>query len=860
LPRDIDALVDQLTLDEKARLTSGADLWSTAAIDRVGIPAVFVTDGPNGARGPSLPGLDDGAATSACVPCGAALGATWDVALVERIGSMLGDEARTKAARVLLAPTVNLHRSPLGGRNFESYSEDPVLAGRVAAAFVRGAQSRGVVTTVKHFAGNECETERMSANSIIDERTLRELHLVPFELAVREGGSLGVMTAYNRLNGVYVPDDEALLDRILRGAWGFEGFVLTDWYALGDTVAAARAGLDLEMPGPPRFFGPKLADAVRAGDVDEALVTRAATRLLRVFDSIGALDDPPTRPESIDRPEHRALAREACAASIVLLRNQGVLPLDLTGGTLAVVGPNAAATAVMGGGSAQLTPHYQVSILDALAERLGDRVEIVHERGCDISRTLPALGTVAPGSDRPGAGRVVGPDGTAGLALEVFAGDALEGEAVERTARENGELWFFGPPAAASGPVFSVRASGSFTPDAGGRWFVSLAVAGRARLLLDGETVIDGMSEALPPGPTFLGAGSQEIRHEVELVAGRPVDVVVEMANPSGALLSGVRVAASAAPPSDLLERAVTAAAVADATLLVVGTSKEWESEGHDRETMDLPGAQDELIERVLDVCPDAVVLVNAGSPVSMPWADRTHALAQVWFGGQEMGNGVLDVITGGTDPGGRLPMTVPQRLEHNPSFGNFPPEHGEIRYGEGLLLGYRWYEARHLPPRFPFGHGLSYTTFRIGAPRLSAPTFEPGSMLRVEVDVTNTGAGAGTEVVQCYVGDPGARVQRPLKELKAFAKVGLDPGATTTVTLALDDRAFAYWSVADPKAAELDGRIDAWLTSSRPPATGTHAGWTIDPGRYEIHIGRSSADIAHIASVDVVRGGVVDG
>ena len=310
MTRDIDELVRQLTLDEKASLTAGADIWSTVAIDRVELPTVFVTDGPNGARGPTLPGLgDEGTTTAVCVPCGAALGATWDVELLERIGGLLGGEARTKACRVLLAPTVNLHRSPLGGRNFESYSEDPLLAGRLAAAFVRGAQSQGVATTVKHFAGNECETERMTANSIIDERTLRELYLLPFELAVRDGGSLGIMTAYNRLNGTYGPDNAELLEGILREEWGFEGFVVTDWFAQGDTVAAAEAGLDLEMPGPRRFYGEKLAGAVRAGTIDESRIDAAVTRLLRVFDRLGALDDPPAEPDSVDRPEDRALAR-----------------------------------------------------------------------------------------------------------------------------------------------------------------------------------------------------------------------------------------------------------------------------------------------------------------------------------------------------------------------------------------------------------------------------------------------------------------------------------------------------------------------------------------------------------------------
>jgi beta-glucosidase len=305
-----------------------------------------------------------------------------------------------------------------------------------------------------------------------------------------------------------------------------------------------------------------------------------------------------------------------------------------------------------------------------------------------------------------------------------------------------------------------------------------------------------------------------------------------------------------------MVERAVAAAAAADAVVLVVGTTNEWESEGHDRETMDLPCDQDTLVERVLDVRPDAVVLVNAGAPVSMPWADRAPALAQIWFGGQEAGNAVVDVLTGAADPGGRLPHTIPERLEHNPSFGNFPPENGEIRYGEGLLVGYRWYDARHLPTAFPFGHGLSYGSFELGAPVLSSSTFVPGSVLTIDVPVTNVGDRRGSEVVQCYVGHPDARVQRPPKELKAFAKVALDPRQSTVVRLELDDRAFAYWRAVDPVAAALAARVDTWLTSTTPAeADGGQGGWTVDPGTYVVHVGRSSADLRHSLSVEVEDG-----
>jgi beta-glucosidase len=354
----IDRLVAQLTLEEKAALTAGRDLWSTTPVERVGIPSWKVTDGPNGARGGGLPG--SGGTTAVCVPCGSALGATWDPDLVQQVGVMLGQEARTKACRVLLAPTVNIHRSPLAGRNFECYSEDPLLSGKLAAAFIRGVQSQGVATTVKHFAGNEAETHRFTDNSVIDERALREIYLLPFELAVREGGTLGVMTGYNRLNGHFCAEHRDLIKGILRGEWGFDGLVMSDWYAAGSTAGSAGAGLDLEMPGPGRFFGAALAAAVTAGEVDETVLDAQVGRLLSVFERLGALEDPPVSERGVDLPEHRALARRAATEAFVLLKNEGVLPWDpATLTTLAVIGPNADRAQLMGGGSAIVNAHYR---------------------------------------------------------------------------------------------------------------------------------------------------------------------------------------------------------------------------------------------------------------------------------------------------------------------------------------------------------------------------------------------------------------------------------------------------------------------------------------------------------------------
>ncbi len=690
MPRDLDVLIATLDLDEKAALLAGADLWSTVAVERLGIPSVNVTDGPSGARGPALPPMfaSGPTFTSVCFPSGASLGASWDVDLLERVGRAIAECARDLACRVLLAPTVNLHRSPLGGRNFESYAEDPLLAGRLGAAFVRGAQSAGVACTVKHFAGNESETDRMLADSVIDERTLREVHLLPFELAVEEGGALGVMTAYNRLNGTYCSDSRFLLEEVLRGDWGFDGVVVSDWFAAAHTSEAIAAGLDLEMPGPGRAYGPALAAAVRAGDVDEGLVDAAVRRLLGVLDRVGALDDDPAvQPRSTERPEHRAVAREAAAAGAVLLVNDGVLPLvpDRLR-RVAVIGPNAGRAVIMGGGSASLPVARLRTPLEALSERLGPGVEVVHE----------------PGVDRDGIGR------------------------------------------------------------------------------------------------------------------------------------------------------AVSAARDADAVVLVVGTDGDRETEGRDRDSMALPGGQDELVARVLDVAPDAVVVVNSGSVVTLPWAERARAVLQLWFGGQEMAEALVDVLVGDAEPGGRLPTTVPVRLEHNPSYGNFPAEGGTVRYGEGVLVGHRWYESRRLPVTFPFGHGLSYTRVVLGEPEVSARSVEPGGEVVVRVPVTNVGDRSGAEVVQLYVAPLQPRAFRPVQELKGFAKVTLDPGRTGVVEIVLGERAFARWAAPDPALAELVPRLVADVPWTTPPDGMDQHGWVVDGGPYELRVGRSSADIVHTVTVEV--------
>ncbi len=831
----VEQLIRDLTRAEKVLLLAGSDMWSSHPVPRVGIPRVKVTDGPGGARGGSMPGATT--TTSLNVPCAAALGATWNTELIERVGRAVGTEARTKSARVLLAPTVNIHRSPLSGRNFECYSEDPNLSGRAGAAFIRGAQSSGVATTVKHFVGNEAETERYTTSSVIDERALREIYLVPFEFAVTEGETLGVMTAYNRMNGPWCAEHRELLSEILRGEWGFDGFVISDWFACAHTEDALRAGLDLEMPGTGRIYGAALERALDAGDVAESELDAPVRRLLDVFERIGALDDPiePEPEQAVDRVEDRALVREAAAESMVLLSNSGVLPLDPGAlRTVAVVGPNAAFLNVNGGGSASLNPHHRSEFLESLGARLGTGVEIVHVAGCDIDTVAPAL-------------RIA-------MRAEIHAGTEWAGDARSTASFRSSELLFFGP-VDDIGEEFSFRASGSFTPDRSGVHTFSLVQAGRARVSIDGDVVLDGIASPPPPGPELYGLGSREMTASVELDAGHTYELQIDYTSLFSAVLRGVKLGYRPPVDTDPIATAVAAAARADVAIVVVGTNAHWESEGHDRTSMDLPGEQDELVQQVAAANANTVVVLNTASPVTMDWTDSVAAIVQGWFGGQEMGDALVDVLVGDAEPAGRLPTTIPLRVEHNPSFGNFPTENGEVRYGESLLVGYRWYDARALPTRFPFGHGLSYTTCTIDAPSVSQATLrtDADAGITVEATVTNTGARRGAEVVQCYVAPRVSALARPPKELKAFAKVWLDPGESTVVRLELGPRAFAYWDPGNAGWPELVAmQRDCNPFAPPPEAMRTTAGWRIDPGVFDILVGRSSADLAQRVEVTV--------
>ena len=808
---DREELLRQMTLQEKVSLLTGSDMWHTTPVERLGIPAVKVSDGPNGARGAG--GFTNGV-RAACFPAGIALAASWNPELVKRVGEALGQEARTKGASVLLAPTVNIHRTPVNGRNFECYAEDPYLSARMAVAYIQGVQSQGVGATIKHYVCNDSEYQRNSISSEVDERTLREIYLVPFQAAIQEARPWAIMASYNKINGTYAGENPYTLTQILREEWGFDGVAMSDWLGTQSTAAAVNAGLDLEMPGPGVWRGEKLLHAVENGEVSEATIDESVRRLLLLIERSGAFEHPAEAPEqAIDRPEHRAIAREAAAEGIVLLKNAGnVLPLQpekLT--SLALIGPNAKTAQIMAGGSAQVFAHYAITPFEAVSKRAGAGVQIGYEPGCTNHKMLPL---VAPG--------LLSANEQQGLQVDYFNSPDLSGPVVRSSRSEVAELLWLGALPEGVEQQFSLRASSIFTPDATGIYTFGLVSTGLSRLRLDEQEVIDNWTQR-QPGSAYFGFGSKEVMYSAELSAGRPYALSVEYAREKSPF-AAVRLGCLPPLPTNAIEQAVELARTSDVALVFAGLSAEWESEGFDRPDLNLVGAQNELIERVAAVNKNTVVVLSTGSPIAMPWLSRVAAVVQSWYPGQECGNAIADVLFGDVNPSGKLPQTWPARLEDHPAFVNYPGENGQVRYGEGIFVGYRYYEKKQVAPLFPFGFGLSYTSFTYSALTLSTRELAPGDTLDVALTITNTGQHPGQEVVQLYIRDAEASVQRPLKELKAFAKVRLEPGESQSVTLTLDRSALAYYDIV--KRA-----------------------WVAEAGAFEVLVGSSSQEIHARAS-----------
>ncbi|MFF0700004.1 glycoside hydrolase family 3 protein [Streptomyces tendae] len=796
-----------LTLEEKVRLVTGRDMWTTWPIEKIGLRRMLFSDGPSGVRGEVWDERDQ----SLNLPSATALASSWDPDLARRYGAAAAVEARRKGVDAVLGPTINLHRSPLGGRHFECYSEDPVLTTELAAAYVTGVQDNGVGATPKHYVANDFETDRFTVDVRADERTLRELYLLAFERAVTEARPWMLMSAYNAVNGTAATENP-LLRTPLKDEWGFDGVVVSDWTAVR-TLESAKAEQDLAMPGPCGPWGAALVEAVRRGEMEEKVVDRKVLRILRLARRVGALDDAaPAEPAWVE--DGIALARYAAAEGTVLLENRGELPWD--GGTLrkvAVIGENAVAARTQGGGSATVMPEYTVSPLEGLRAALPCS-EVTYSAGAltrDGVVELPLAQLTNPVTDGPGLrARFLDEDGR-----ELFTEDRLCGHLVYLGGK------------APIGESATFELSTRYTPADSGPVRLGFALAGAGRLYVDGQLFIEAeLGKDGDWGAGLISAPSTSA--EIELAAGTPVDLrlVYDLTGRTGLATQAMSVRLGSEPVAfdedALIAEAARAAAEADVALVVVGTNARVESEGRDRTSLSLPGRQDDLVRAVAAANPRTVVVVNAGAPVLLPWRDRVAALLVGWFGGQEFGNALADVLLGTVEPGGRLTTTWPAEEADVPVL-SCTPRDGVVEYREGIHIGFRAWLGGTTAPAYWFGSGLGYTTIELTD--VSAPvTAAPGDVVTVRVRVANRGERAGKQVVQVYAERPDSAVERPVRWLVGSAPVRVPAGQTTEVEVTVPTRYLAHWA----------------------------GGWSYETGEYLLRVGTSVADLPLETALDV--------
>lgn len=817
-------LLERLSLEDKAALVQGADFWTTVPLPRIGLRAMTLSDGPAGVRGPVWDERDP----SLNMPSGTALAASWDTDLAGRYGAAAASEARRKGVDVVLGPTINLHRSPLGGRHFECFSEDPWLSGELGAAYVDGLQRNGVAATPKHYVANDSETDRFTVDVRVDERALRELYLLPFERTV-EAGAWAIMSAYNSVDGVTMTEND-LLETPLNSEWGFDGVVVSDWTAVRslDSVPAAQ---DLAMPGPAPAWA-DLVEAVRDGRLDEADLDRKVLRLLLLAERVGALEG--TSPATVEPVDGIDFVREAAVEGTVLVKNSGELPWQPSSlAKVAVIGQNARDARTQGGGSATVLPEHVVTPIEAVRAALPD-AEVTYELGAVVQNgvaEIPLERLTNPRTGDPG--------------LVVTFRDADGTELFAEDRRSTALVWFGGDaPIAASA---SVELHTKFTPDETGEILLGFATAKHGRVYVDGELVLDDQPviAGTDLGAAFLAPPS--VTAAVHVEAGVPLDVRAEFELASGgsaldgALSVTFGIAPDDADPDALIASAVEAARAADVAVIVVGTNSKVESEGYDREDLDLPGRQDELVRAIAAANPRTVVVVNSGSPVLLPWRDEVAAILLGWFGGQQFGRAIADVLVGVAEPGGRLTTSWPVALEDVPVRDVTPDADGRLSYDEGIHVGYRAWLRADREPAYPFGFGLGYTTWSFdgievadaaGAAASDAAVSAAASAgdAVVRVTVTNTGKRAGKQVVQVYAERPDSAVERPVRWLVGFAVVRADAGETVVAEIHVAARRLAHW----------DG------------------GWQVEPGEFALLAGSSVADLplaaTHVAGAVLAR------
>lgn len=797
-------LASGLSLEQQVQLLTGADIWSTHSLPDIGLGRIVLSDGPAGVRGEDFDERHD----SVSLPSPTALAATWSVDVARRYGQVLGQEARRKGVHAVLGPTINLHRSPLGGRHFECMSEDPRLTATIAAGYVEGIQSMGVGATPKHYLANEAETDRFTADSVVEEKPLRELYLAAFEDAIREARAWLVMSSYNSINGTTASEND-LLETPLSTEWGFDGVVVSDWTGVR-SIDAANAHQDLEMPGPVGHWGPKLVAAVNDGRVSREAILEKVTRILRLAARVGVLEG--FKPAITRLPaalDGAAVARDVAVRGAVLVRNRdGLLPLNAGSiGSVAVIGHNAEEARTQGGGSATVMPKHTVSPLEGLRKALPDDVKVTYARGAKVAEGIQAF-------SRTDLHNPV--SGVAGVRVTFHAADGSEISGEDRLASHL--IWFgVGIPEGTA----SIRMVTDWTARTAGTHHIGVGTVGKIRLAVDGKDVFNG---ELEDQTNVLGAALFDppaTIHAIETAAGQTVRIEAEYRLPREqfipltAILLGEETVADN-PQADIAA-AVEAARASDVAVVVVGTNAAIESEGFDRSNLDLPGFQDELVAAVAAANPRTVVVVNSGSPVLMPWLDKVSAVLLGWFGGQEFGHAIADILVGKEEPGGRLPTTWPAALEDVPVLSTTPVE-GKVVYSEGIHVGYRaWLKqeaAGGAAPALPFGFGLGYTSIEFGTAH--APQCVPaGKDVVVHVPVRNTGNRTGREVVQVYLARPDTAVERPVRWLAGYAGTHLAPSGTESVEVRIPARAFAHY----------DG------------------GWQFEPGTFTLLVGRHAAD-----------------
>ncbi|WP_254072070.1 glycoside hydrolase family 3 protein [Rathayibacter sp. VKM Ac-2857] len=771
---------------------------------------MLVSDGPSGVRGE----VWDERSPSLNLPSATALSSSWDRSIARRYGAAAAVEARRKDVDVVLGPTINLHRSPLGGRHFEGFSEDPVLTADLAAAYVAGVQENGVGATPKHYIANDSETDRFTVDVRVGDRALRELYLLAFERAIVETRAWLVMSSYNSINGTTATESD-LLETPLNSEWGFDGVVISDWTAVR-TVDSARAAQDLVMPGPDGPWGAALVAAVRDGSIEESVVDRKVRRILRLAARVGALEGfAPAVAEPVLVEDGRAFAREAAAAGSVLLRNEGELPWDASAlSSVAVIGHNAREARTQGGGSATVLPEKVVTPLD------GVRAALPH------ARVDYALGAVVQ-------------DGVAPLVLDTITNPVTgePGQRVRFLAEDGTELfvedrratslvWFGGTaPIAASARV---EFSTILTPPADATVRLGFAVAGTARVYVDGALFLE---ETLAAVGSDLGAAllaPPSVSAPLTVTADTPVDIRIEYdivhaeGDLEGALGFTYGLEPEDTPADELIAEAVALARDADVALVVVGTNSAVESEGYDRSSLDLPGQQDALVRAVAAVNPRTVVVVNAGAPVLLPWRDEVAAVLVGYFGGQEMGDAVADVLLGRVEPGGRLPTTWPVAIEDVPVLSTLPTD-GELHYDEGIHIGYRAWLRSEVEPAYVFGHGLGYTSFELVAVSTPEPV-RGGEDVELLVDVVNTGERAGKVVLQAYAERRDSAVERPVRWLVGFESATLEAGASAQIAVTVPTRLLATWN----------------------------DGWEYEAGAFTIRLGTSLEDVPLVTELEL--------